>query len=62
MKMPSTAASEARLCRYSGSHCSRITWPSSQPPAAPRAVPAKMTPANVARLWLKPSPLAMMKL
>ncbi|MNO99494.1 hypothetical protein D3C76_912650 [compost metagenome] len=62
--MPSTAASDARLCRYSGSHCWRMTCPSIQPPAAPKALPQRITPAKVIRLWLRPLPaaLAMMKL
>ncbi|MNZ99190.1 hypothetical protein D3C78_1185040 [compost metagenome] len=50
IKMPSTAASDARLCRYSGSHCRRITWPRIQPPAAPNALPHRITPAKVIRL------------
>ena len=64
MKIPSTPASVARLCRYSGNHWRRMICPSTQPPAMPNRLPQRITPPKVSRLWLKPSPdaLAMMKL
>ncbi|MNL45411.1 hypothetical protein D3C87_1680560 [compost metagenome] len=64
MKIPRTAASAARLCRYSGSHWRRIRVPSNQPPKTPNRLPHKITPPKVSRLSSRPLPsaLAMMKL
>ncbi|MCY1411937.1 hypothetical protein D9M71_273330 [compost metagenome] len=64
MKMPSTAASVARLCRYSGSHWRRMICPNSQPPATPNTPPQTITPAKISNAWFSPSlsPRAMMKL
>ncbi|MNE18867.1 hypothetical protein D3C80_1119260 [compost metagenome] len=64
IKIPRTAASAARLCRYSGSHWRRIRVPSNQPPKIPKRLPHRITPPKVSKLSLMPLPsvLAMMKL